>query len=67
MIYKAFEVLIVTEVYDPWVDKDVHGWIWDQVNRKPVNDKYDAIIWQLHMMYLNLSPEQIKTFGKEIT
>ena len=33
---------------------------------EPMNDKYDAIILAVaHDVFKNLSPEQIKTFGKE--
>ena len=56
-----------TEVYDPWVDKDV---AMDEYKIKlieePMEGKYDAIILAVaHDVFKNLSSEQIKTFGKE--
>ena len=56
-----------TEVYDPWVDMDAAV---DENNIKlieePTKGKYDAIILAVaHDVFKNLSPEQIKTFGKE--
>ena len=56
-----------TEVYDPWVDMDA---AIDENNIKlieePTKGKYDAIILAVaHDVFKNLSPEQIKTFGKE--
>ena len=56
-----------TEVYDPWVDMDAAV---DENNIKlieePTKGKYDAIILAVaHDLFKNLSPEQIKTFGKE--
>ena len=56
-----------TEVYDPWVDKDAAMDEYEiKLIEEPVNDKYDAIILAVaHDVFKNLSPEQIKTFGKE--
>ncbi len=56
-----------TEVYDPWVDRDI---AMDEYKIKlieePTEGKYDAIILAVaHDVFKNLSSEQIKTFGKE--
>ena len=56
-----------TEVYDPWVDRDI---AMDEYKIKlieePVEGKYDAIILAVaHDIFKNLSSTQIKTFGKE--
>ncbi|MEL0115483.1 MAG: Vi polysaccharide biosynthesis UDP-N-acetylglucosamine C-6 dehydrogenase TviB [Gammaproteobacteria bacterium] len=56
-----------TEVYDPWVDKDAAMDEYEiKLIEEPMNGKYDAIILAVaHDVFKNLSPEQIKTFGKE--